>query len=269
MEISQFELIFKPQSPAAPTTTGPIATVLQGYFLEITNLEDKAYQYGVDFIATPVADSKRSLSGNTVVFVDTPGSNNTQGVLMGALDDKIYRPSTGLVEIPAHGTALVAVLPSAFGPLPGDPTPLMAPNFEVRGYVRLRLPPVYEPCKDQVLKRVAQTKSPVRVLVTPQNRAVYSDENGTVTDQTQATLTVSSGKAENSLTPEPGGPIVEIPGKNEALDISAFLREIQGCETQLIASLLAQVNTDKSDLTAFNKLLKACEVPLAIEKRNH
>ena len=269
MEISQFELIFKPQSPAAPAATGPVASVLQGYFLKITNLEDKAYKYGVEFIAAPVADSKRSLSGNTVVFVDTPGSNNVQGVLLGALDDKIYRPSIGLFEIPAHGTALVAVLPSAFGPVPGDPTPLTAPDFEARGYVRLRLPPVYEPCKDHVLKRVAQGNSPVRVLVTPQNRAVYFDATGAITDQTQATLTVSSGKAENALKPEPGGPIVVIPGKKEAVDISAILRDVQGSETQLIASLLAQINTEKSDLAAFNKLLKACDVPLAIEKRNN
>ena len=43
MEVSHFELISKPQSPSAPTGTLAVERVIQGYFLEITNLEDVEY----------------------------------------------------------------------------------------------------------------------------------------------------------------------------------------------------------------------------------
>ena len=69
MEVSHFELIWKPQSPAAPANTPAVANVIQGYFLEITNLESVPYSYRVEFVASPVTLPSRSLAGNTVCFV--------------------------------------------------------------------------------------------------------------------------------------------------------------------------------------------------------
>ena len=55
MDVSHFELVWKPQSPAAPTGVSGVDKVFQGYFLEITNLEPVAYSYAVEFVAAPAA----------------------------------------------------------------------------------------------------------------------------------------------------------------------------------------------------------------------
>jgi hypothetical protein len=40
MEVSHFELVWKPQSPATPIGQTGVDRVFQGYFLKISNLED-------------------------------------------------------------------------------------------------------------------------------------------------------------------------------------------------------------------------------------
>jgi hypothetical protein len=208
MDVSHFELIWKPQAPAAPSGTPAVATVLQGYFLKITNLESVTYSFRVEFVAAPVADPLRSLSGNTVVFVDTPGTNNAPGILNGAITDTVFTPSTGLITIPPLGTALVAVLPQAFGPAPGDNVPLAnnPPRFEVRGHVRIRLPATFRQVGNSFRLR-PQSDGPVRVLLTPQHRASYFDANRVITDQTQSSLPLAGGSATVAVPPGQG-PVV-------------------------------------------------------------
>lgn len=183
MEISQFELIYKPQSPV-----GPADTVLQGYFLNITNLEDVPLSFRLDFVTSSVTDPDRSLAANTVAIVDTPNSNNLPASLLGALADASFR-LTPLVAIPPRGTAKVVVLPS-------DPFPVpMAPaNFEARGFVTLRLPPLISMGQGSVTF-TTQLDRPARVLLTPQNRAVYLDAAGAISDQTQASVPTGTGAA--------------------------------------------------------------------------
>lgn len=48
MDVSHFELVYKPQSPAAPDGTAAVDSLIQGYFLEITNLESVEYLYRVE-----------------------------------------------------------------------------------------------------------------------------------------------------------------------------------------------------------------------------
>jgi hypothetical protein len=108
MIVSHFELVYKPQSPA-----GPADTVLQGYFLEITNLEAIQLEFALNFTTSPITDANRSLFGNAAVFVDTPGIDNNIGVfsITGALASKSFGLNRRIV-VPAHGTALLALLPS-------------------------------------------------------------------------------------------------------------------------------------------------------------
>ena len=264
MDVSHFELIWKPQSPAAPTGSAAVANLIQGYFLEITNLETVPYLYRVEFVASPVANPLRSLAGNTVVFVDTPGTNNQQGVLNGGIADTSFFPSTGNILIPPKGTALIAVLPSAFGPLAGEPTPLTAPNFEVRGYVRITLPAVF--------RRVGpffsfgpQSTSPVKVMLTPQNRTTYFSATGAVTDQTQASLPISTGNAINSLPPEPGF-IFPRPFDIADTPFDIFER-IAPPSPQMLAAMLAMVDADGGDMAGFNDSLAKSGIGLALERR--
>lgn len=276
MDVSHFELVWKPQSPLAPIGQSGIDKVFQGYFLEITNLESVDYIYSIEFVVAPGAPAERNLTGNTVVFIDTPGTNNAPGVLNGNAAGTVFSPSTGSFTIPAGGTALVAVLPSAFqfpGPSPLDPTPLAGQNFEVRGYVRLRLPTVFrnvqQPNGNFLFRRVAQSANPVKVLLTPQNRATYYATNGTLSDQTQASLPTASGAALNLLNPDQPVSIV-VPGTIDLdrLQLNALERIIDQLDPGLaMAALMASIDPEKTDLAAMNASLIKSGIGLAVERR--
>jgi hypothetical protein len=273
MDVSHFELVWKPQSPSAPTGTAAVASVLQGYFLEITNLEPQAYRYSFEFVAAAVTDPLRSLAGNTVVFVDTPCVNNTAGFLSGGLSSTTFRPSTGSVLIPARGTALIAVLPSAFGVLPFETSPLTAPNFEVRGYVRIRLPPIFRPAAGGVIRFVQQSETPVKIMLTPQNRATYFDASRAITDQTQASLPLASGAAVNMLPPDQafivstGDLSVKASRIKDLAD--SGLMDLIGPSNMEAATMmiLAMVGEDATDLKALNDSLAQSGIGLTLERR--
>lgn len=275
MDVSHFELIWKPQSPATPIGQSGIDKVFQGYFLKITNLEAVQYEYVVEFVVAPGAPAERNLAGNTIVFVDTPGSNNAPGVLNGNAPGTIFTPSSGRIVIPPNGTALIAVLPSAFpvfGNPPIDATPLPTDNFEVRGFVRLRLPAVFRavqlPNGNFVVRRVSQSANPVRVLVTPQSRATYYGAGGVLSDQTQATLPTASGAALNSIVPD-------APFNLNLADFTIDLGLLNTADRLLdisnrgliMATLLASLDPEKSDLSAMNASLAAAGIGFAIEHR--
>jgi hypothetical protein len=267
MDISHFELIWKPQAPANPAGTPAVATVLQGYFLEITNLESVPYSYRIEFVASPVTDPARSLAGNTVVFVDTPGANNTPGILNGTITDTVFTPSTGLVTVPPLGTALVALLPQAFGPAPGDPNPLPntpRPNFEVRGHVRIRLPATFRRVGNFFLL-APQANAPVRVMLTPQNRATFFTDTGAVDDQTQATLPLADGKATILLPADPAifFPLEQVfnPARLAALDPAAVL------QPEAVMASLAMLGAAGDDIAPVNGMLEEAGINLVLSRR--
>lgn len=273
MEVSTFELIFKPQSPAAPTGVAAVDRVIQGYFLCISNLENREYRYRLEFIVPPPPAGTpngafRTPAGNTLVFVDTGGLDNRQGVLSGAATQKRFVPSTGFVRVPAHGTALVAVLPSAFGPVPGDPTPLVAPNFETRGYVRITLPAVRRGGGGfSSLFTVPQSNAPVKVMLTPQHRATFLRADNSISDQIQATLPMAHGNAIVSLPPEPGGFIL---GDLTTIQpgLAELIESIEPADLGIVlAALLGDLNASNADLPALNKALAEAGVGLKVEKR--
>jgi len=254
MEVSSFELIYKPQSPS-----GAADTVLQGYFLNITNLEDTQLTFQVNFVTSSVTDADRSLANNTIAFIDTPNVNNTPATLVGGLTAPsfVLNPS---VTIAPNETAKIAVLPSDPFPAPVGPA-----NFEARGYVKLRLRPVI--VFDGVgISLQPQLDRPARVLLTPQNRATYFDVNGDINDQTQAGLPTGSGAAIDEVEPEsffsflPGG------------GFSASLAELQAAEMpefeeRDLAMMLMAVSASDLSLREVNASLKKAGVGMALEKR--
>jgi hypothetical protein len=201
MDVSHFELIFKPQSPEDIGSSGPVDTVLQGYFLKITNLENRTYRYALEFVTVEPnsGDPNRSLSGKTVFISDQPSDDNSFGALVGGSGR--YEPSTGQLTLAPRETILVAVLPAAFGDNPA----VASPDYEVRGYVRLTLPAsiiVREFFGIEFTFRIAQARRRVGVLVTAQNRGTYFQSNEEITDQTQASLPLCNGGACMRLRPE-------------------------------------------------------------------
>ncbi|HJQ57987.1 MAG TPA: hypothetical protein VJ890_13845 [Vineibacter sp.] len=277
MEISHFELIYKPQSPSTPTGTAAVDRVIQGYFLEITNLEDKEYRYRLEFVISPPPVGTpnrlfRTLAGNALVFVDSGGTDNQQGILSGTLADERFLPSTGFVRVPPRGTALVAVLPSVFGPVQGDSTPIVNPIFEVRGYVNITLPAVRQKGPPFVYPffTVPQSNTPVRVMLTPQNRTTYLTALGAISDQTQSSLPLASGSAINVLPPEPGGPLVFAPLRlDERLPSIFDLLEQRPelLQPELVAALIGQIDPGNFDLAEFDRALANVNVPLSLQVR--
>jgi hypothetical protein len=284
MEVSHFELIWKKQAPVAPSG-GTISTVLQGYFLEITNLEAVELQFAVEFVAIPVDPAnapQRSLAGNTLVFVDVPNSNNIPGVLNGTTASTTFVPSTGRLKIPAKGTALIAVLPSAFN-TPFDTTPLSAlanlsstNDFEVRGYVNLRLPTIRVPIGQFLTFPQAQTAAPVKVLLTPQNRTVYYGPSGSIDGQTQATLPTANGAALNLIPPDQPFFFAEpvfLPARLASIkeNVPKLFDQLQlGTSEGLDATIavLASLAPDQVDLKELNNALKKLDIDLAVERRD-
>lgn len=253
MEVSSFELIYKPQSPS-----GAADTVLQGYFLNITNLEDTSLVFQVDFITSPVSDPDRSLANNTIAFIDTPNVNNTPASLLGALEAPSFRLSPS-VTIAPNETAKIAVLPSDPFPAPVGPA-----NFEARGFVRLRLPPFFI-FDGGGFSIVPQLDRPARVLLTPQNRATYFAPSGEINDQTQSSLPTGSGAAIDTVVPETG---FIISGNDLATKFSTpssgSMPDFAGDD---MAMMLAAMSTEGVDLRSINAELKKAKIGLALEKR--
>ena len=259
MEVSNFEIVYKPQSPI-----GPADTVLQGYFLELSNLEDVELRFRLDFSTSPITDPDRSLQNNTAVLVDRPGSDNTDTFsLIGDLDAKSFRLSPW-VSVPACGTALIAVLPSDPFAFPNDPA-----NFEVRGFVTLRLPAVFQfgggggfPFFGPQLDR------PARVMLTPQNRSLYIGADGENNAQTQSSLPLASGRALNEVEPESGF-VVTFP---DEFDVPALLeREVSrpsmDFSPEALAMQMAAAAASDVDLKSFNATMKDAGVGLSLERR--
>lgn len=286
MEISNFELILKPQSPASPGGTMAVDRVLQGYFLELTNLEAVPLRFLLEFVIFPPPLGTpnrefRSLAGNTLCILDTGGTDNRFGILDGTLTSSVFTPrfpgpgpqpfpagSTRLITVPPGGTALVAVLPSAFGVIdPIEPTPLSVPNFEVRGFVRIRLPAIFRPPFPFLHP---QLDRPARVLLTPQNRATFLTATGAISDQTQTGLPLATGQALNEIPPEFGllpFPVAALAEEERFQLAGSLLQEVpQEVQADLLALLMAQMD-EKADLARYNRALSARGIPMAVERR--
>ena len=200
--ISQFELIFKKQ---APINGVELETVLQGYFMQLTNLEEKNLLFNIEFVSQMPSnnDTGGKLDSNTLAILDNPGASVPNNVFSQLqilpATDNTYRAPGHTYDIASGATALLTVIPQVVK-FPGvDETPV-GRDIEIRGYVQISLP-VFE---DKV-----QSSKPVDIMVTPQNRASFftfpSDDTfdgGIIKNQVQATLTTSTGGAVLQVEPD-------------------------------------------------------------------
>ncbi|MFM2391777.1 MAG: hypothetical protein RLZZ437_3332 [Pseudomonadota bacterium] len=251
---------------------------VQGYFLEITNLDTKPIQFLAEFVIAPPGEANRNLAGNTLCFVDEPPlpgvvgavTDNRVGVLQSTTTDGVFVPQfgTGLrnnFRLPAGGTGLLAVLPSIF-PSPFDPTPLTQTNFEVRGHVRLRVPALRGRFPSIP---IGQSNAPVPVLLTPQNRTSFV-RAGVIEDQTQASLPLATGAAQVMIDAEPG---LFLPVNDFVIDRDRLQRVLDGLpiepveRAETLAGLLAEISTDKDAMGLLNKAMAAADIGVAIERR--
>lgn len=270
MEISHFELIFKPQAPVAPSGTSGVETVLQGYFLDITNLEDVEYQYRIEFVIFPppasVPDQAgRSLANNTVYILDVAGVNNAFGALNGTITDRVFTPSTGFITIPPLATAKVAVLPAVFDSCMG----MAPPEIEVRGFVRLELPALLPPPPPFAFSPVPQSEEPVKVLVTAQNRAVFFDADMNISDQVQASVPISTGGSCVLIEPDEGGPeFIPVPSPiSEAPALPDLVARAGMGPADMIASVLAGGQPGEKELATLNDAMEKAGIAYQVKAR--
>ena len=200
--ISQFELIFKKQ---APINGVELETVLQGYFMQLTNLEEKNLLFNIDFVSQMPSnnDTGGKLDSNTLAILDNPGASVPNNVFSQlqilSTTNNTYRAPGHTYDIASGATALLTVIPQVVK-FPGvDETPV-GRDIEIRGYVQISLP---------VFEDKAQSSKPVDIMVTPQNRASFftfpSDDTfdgGIIKNQVQATLTTSTGGAVLQVEPD-------------------------------------------------------------------
>jgi hypothetical protein len=282
MEVSTFELIFKNQAPITPNGVAALERVLQGYFLTISNLESRQYQFAVSFTIFPPPagtpnQALRTLSGNTVCFVDSGGGDNSAGTLIASSSGSVFTPSSGLISIPPQGTALLAVLPSVFPSSPLDSSPIADPNFEVRGFVRITVPPILETItlpsglRIRILKK--QGIGPVRVLLTPQHRITFLSiptppQLAQINSQSQASLPTASGGALTSLTPESpfltSGAEISVDAGALALSTNGARPAVDDERLGAFLGMLVQAGEDPTSLQRINALLADSAIPVTL-----
>lgn len=197
MEVSTFELLVKaiaPRKPSNPIKDEVARRVVQGYFLTVSNLEDKDLKLQIEFmISLPTKANPnpkpRLIEANTVLLYDIAFDPNIKlDIKRVDLDNKKVGKYIGEFDLPAGQTASVQLLPDLENGIIADPDP----QLEIRGYVALTN---VTPSKD---------KGSVKVLLSPEIRGTFLP-NSIVPgqpldfDQIAYALPLASGKALNLI----------------------------------------------------------------------
>ncbi|WP_024546321.1 hypothetical protein [Picosynechococcus sp. NKBG15041c] len=264
MEVSTFELLVKRIAPP-PAASAIARRVVQGYFLTISNLENEAFQYTLDFyISLPnPPNSNRTLVNNAVVLIDVAGANQPLTLTPTNATVSTTRFSTSF-SLGARQTASVQLLPNLTPALLAETNP----DLEVRGFVEIRLPAIFR--RAPLFRRVPQSNRPVKVLLNPEIRGTFLPNNITNTadfDQINYPLALASGNGLNQIEPEPGGPILINPGVIDRLpqlgqlpfDFTS-LSEVE--QANILAEVMGQIDPNNDNLQNVNQLLSNLNIPI-------
>jgi hypothetical protein len=275
MEVSTFELLIKPIAPRTPNTQAVARRVIQGYFLTISNLEEKRLRYTIEFF-----DSKANppSANRSLEAVNRP----TGGLVIPRNFDLIY-------DVAGANTELINIRRGAAGQIAGDffldPKQTASiqllpdlsalsdnPDLEIRGYVNLRLPGnLFSP----------QNSIPVKVLLQPEIRGTFLPNDFPTSsigdfDQINYNLTTASGKGLNEIVPEPRT-IGTFPFPTE-IDPNLINREdlIDNFDLasmsdreriEMLVASLAQIDPSNSNLQNLDQLLADLDIPIRMDVR--
>jgi hypothetical protein len=266
MEISTFELLAKPIAPVKdlPVDVLPVARrIVQGYFLNISNLEAFEVTYRILFtISQPAQNDPNRIitlgaNRNVGLFVDVAGNNNE---IFLSQNGPVYR---GTFIIPARQTASVELLPQVLNVLATS-------MLEVRGFVSLfRVSPLF-PLPPKLLP-------PVKVLLNPEIRGTFlpngfpSVPNSSPDfDQINYSLAIASGKALNEIPSRLFFPFrIDLPTfepileqlRNGTLDF-ASLEADNPEKARMLVQLLAELDTSEVNLNELNTVMERLEIPV-------
>jgi hypothetical protein len=206
--VSTFEVLFTPQLPPGlgPTAVAKVdEMVVKGYFLTISNPNDTAYTFTLGFhcnVNPNPVPAQRTLA-SAVGFLD----DGTTGVPLTISPGSTPTEFSATITVSANGTVLVGVLPAFF-----TASGLASPVLECRGWVDITLPALFEEVGSGPFKfpeRVAQSASPVNILLTPEQRLTFlpmtGDAASAVEAQSAFALPPASGQGAVQVPPQPGG----------------------------------------------------------------
>ncbi|MFK8008232.1 MAG: hypothetical protein AB8H03_17880 [Saprospiraceae bacterium] len=210
--ISNFELLLKPIAPPGGPAAEVARIAVQGYFLEISNLETRDIKLILrtrTSVNNPPTDSVNTAFTDTnhnVVF-DITQDNNFQGTMISSgelIPGKQFGHYVNCLTLPAGQTAALAILPNVQSllPLPGG----APPDLAIRGYTEL----VLSSNVDSVFPELEfSAPESARVLVSAEHRGTFIDPEfdpsnfGTQTDldfdQSAYSLLTANGQAQQVI----------------------------------------------------------------------
>jgi hypothetical protein len=278
IRVSTFELLVKPIAPRAPLPPNLRAVarrVIQGYFLTITNLQERNdIRFNIRFTCSaPNPDNldRRFTPSNVDLLYDIAGDNLSLPFV--AFPPNASPPNTsvliGAFNLPAQQTASVKLLPSLTSALLNNPEP----NFEIRGYVELIIPInslLFEP----------QVDEPVEVLLQPEIRGTFlPNDLGTSAnadfDQINYSLIPANGQALNTIEPEGLISVSISPAVTEAvrrvlesnsLPIESLSSRNQILQFAQMVATLGQIEPNEENLGQISQLLADVNIPIAVSR---
>lgn len=142
MEVSPFELLLKPIAPR--NGSGDIAeklkrTVIQGYFLTLSNLEEQGRDIKIEITISaprpPFDDSNvsRRLENRTVLLFDIAGENQALSLSTIAENNSFIKYESGTITLPELATVSIQLLPDVIKFIQ-NPLSLL----EVRGFASIQ-----------------------------------------------------------------------------------------------------------------------------------
>lgn len=280
MEITTFELLVKriAPPPANPTLA---RRAIQGYFLTLSNLEERDLTYQLEFhVSRPnPANANRSLAGNAIVAFDLAGANSF--LALNEINPSPLTPVfTTRFRVPAKQTASLQLLPDLSKP--GLLTQAN-PDIEIRGFVRLTLPALR---RGFFLR--PQSTTPVKVLLNPEIRGTFLPNAfpnaGGDFDQINYPLQLASGMGLNTIQPEPGSFVINslavegvLANEEAVLDRPVLTEELVNSPTidfsllspiaraEVLAETLSQVEPSAENLGNVSELLARLQIPIRME----
>jgi len=216
MIVSNFELLVKRIATVNPDSGGisrVFRRVIQGYFLQVSNLEVSRSISLFIKITIPTSTGNREIipsgpNGNVQIIFDNGTINNRFLTLtrLSSSNTSFTEYQTSSFTLNSRQTGLLTILPNVglFFSEPNQPNQLN-PDLEIRGYVELRQ------------RRRGGFPSPflftpeANVLVSPETRGTFLDDdyptNSTSNeldfDQIAYGLTIASGKGQNIVESVP------------------------------------------------------------------
>jgi len=204
--ISNFELLAKPIAPAVGPALEVGRVVVQGYFLEISNLESRdvilIFRTRTSVKQVDDSDNTEFTNSNNVVVYDITQDNIFQTTMNSAGETILGKQlghSVVCITLPAGQTGSLAILPNVQNLLtiPGAPPPDLA----IRGYTEL----LQASTIDSFSPLTFSSPDSARVLVSAEHRGTFIDpkfdpsdsnvQNDLDFDQLSYSLQTANGKA--------------------------------------------------------------------------